>query len=188
MYVFLNVTKIYSLNLFKNFQCDLALTIGEQKPDSFTLLMKFQITLYYADALYNIQQFFQAENLYRQALQMRKNILIKKTSNNKMTENQNEVASDVDIKYKIHLCCLALKQKKAAGEILQMISARLRTPKINMALGNIYKELGMERSAIACFKEVLRDCPLALEAVENLLKLGIKVSQWSNETTIIKYL
>lgn len=159
------------------FQCDLALTIGEQKPDTFTLLMKFQITLYYADALYNIHQYFQAENLYRQALQMRKNILIKKNSN-KMTENQSEVASDVDIKYKIHLCCLALKQRKAAGEILQMISARLRTPKINMALGNIYKELGMERSAIACFKEVLRDCPLALEAVENLLKLGIKVSQF----------
>ncbi|XP_023312320.1 anaphase-promoting complex subunit 7-like [Anoplophora glabripennis] len=154
--------------------CDLALTIGEQKPDTFTLLMKFQITLYYADALYSIQQFFQAENLYRQALQMRKNILIKKNSNNKITENQNEVASDVDIKYKIHLCCLALKQKKAAGEILQMVSARLRTPKVNMALGNIFKDLGMERSAIACFKEVLRDCPLALEAVENLLKLGIK--------------
>ncbi|KAJ8920240.1 hypothetical protein NQ315_011901 [Exocentrus adspersus] len=153
---------------------DLALTIGEQKPESFTLLIKLQITLYYADALYNTQQYFQAENLYRQALQMRKNIIIKKSTNNKMSDSQNEVASDVDIKYKIHLCCLALKQKKAAGEILQMISARLRTPKVNMALGNIYKELGMERSAIACFKEVLRECPLALEAVENLLKLGIK--------------
>ncbi|KAJ8938708.1 hypothetical protein NQ318_007996 [Aromia moschata] len=154
--------------------CDLTLTYGEQKPDSFSLLMKFQITLYYADALYSMQQYLQAENLYRLALEMRKNIFIKKNTSNKMTDNQNEIATDVDVKYKIHLCCLALKQKKAAGEILQMISARLRTPKINMALGTIYKELGMERSAIACFKEVLRECPLALEAVENLLKLGIK--------------
>lgn len=69
-----------------------------------------------------------------------------------------------------------MKQKTAAREILQMISARLRTPKINMALGYIYRDLGMERSAITCFKEVLRECPLALEAVENLLKLGVKVS------------
>ncbi|KAG5888091.1 hypothetical protein JTB14_021892 [Gonioctena quinquepunctata] len=155
--------------------CDLTLSIGEQKPDTFNLPTKLQVTLYYADALYNMQQHLQAENLYRQALQIRKNILMKaKNSNIKINENHSDIPSDVDIKYKIHLCCMALKQKNAAGEILQMISARLRTPKINMALGDIYKEIGMERSAITCYKEVLRECPLALEAVENLLKLGVK--------------
>lgn len=122
----------------------------------------------------------QAENLYRQALQMRKIIINKsKNSNNKVIENQSDIASDVDIKYKIHCCCLALKQKKAAGDILQTIAARQRTPRINMALGNLYKEVGMERSAITCFKEVLRECPLAMEAMENLLKLGINVSSSS---------
>lgn len=119
----------------------------------------------------------QAENLYRQTLQIRKSILLKsKTTNNKISESQNDIISDADIKYKIHLCCIALKQKNAATEILQMISARLRTPKINMALGNLYKDNGLERVAITCFKEVLRECPLALEAVENLLKMGIKVT------------
>lgn len=122
----------------------------------------------------------QAENLYRQSLQMRKIIINKsKNSNNKVIENQSDIASDVDIKYKIHCCCLALKQKKAAGDILQTIAARQRTPRINMALGNLYKEVGMERSAITCFKEVLRECPLAMEAMENLLKLGINVSSSS---------
>lgn len=151
--------------------------MAAQKPDTVTLPMKLQIILYYADALYNNHQYLQAENLYRQALQFRKNILFKsKNSNHKINDNQNEMISDADVKYKIHLCCIALKQKTAAAEILQMISARLRTPKMNMALGNLYKDIGMERVAITCFKEVLRECPLALEAVDNLLKLGIKVS------------
>ncbi|XP_057662678.1 anaphase-promoting complex subunit 7 [Diorhabda carinulata] len=153
---------------------DLALTLAEQKPDVFNLSTKLQITLYYSDACFLTRQYIQAESLYRQALQMRKNYIMKsKTSSNKI-ENPTNLMSDVDIKYQIHLCCVALKQKNAACEILQMISARHRTPKVNMALGNIYKDLGQERAAITCFKEVLRECPLALEAVENLLKLGLK--------------
>lgn len=148
----------------------------EQKPDHITLPIKLQIILYYADALFNTNQYLQAENLYRQVLQLRKNIIFKaKNSNNKINENQNDVISDADIKYKIYLCCMALRQKNAAFEILQMVSARIRTAKINMALGNLYRDIGMERIAITCYKEVLRECPLALEAVENLLKLGIKV-------------
>lgn len=101
----------------------------------------------------------------------------KNSNNNTSPENQIGVYNDVEIKYKIYLCCMAQKQRKAAADILQEIAARSRTPKINMALGNLYKEMGMERSAVTCFKEVLRECPMALEAVENLLKLGIKVNR-----------
>ena len=135
---------------------------------------KFQLVLLYADSLYDIQYYIQAENLYRQALQIRKNFLKNKATNNKLPENQTEFNSDVEIRYKIHKCCLALKQVNAAVEMLQSISARSRTPKVNMALATLYRDGGMERSAITCYKEVLRECPLALEAVENLLKLGIK--------------
>lgn len=43
-----------------------------------------------------------------------------------------------------------------------------------MALAKMLQEQGMERSAIATYKEVLRECPLALEAAEGLLSLGVK--------------
>ncbi|RZC31825.1 TPR 11 domain containing protein [Asbolus verrucosus] len=167
---------MYELELHSNIVrvCDLALSAADQKPESLSPVNKFQLVLLYADSLYDTQQYWQAENLYRQALQMRKNLLKTKTTSNKIAENQNELNSDVEIKFKIHKCCLALKQINAAIEILQLIPARLRTSKINMALANLYRDTGMERSAITCYKEVLRECPLALEAVENLLKLGIK--------------
>lgn len=43
-----------------------------------------------------------------------------------------------------------------------------------MALAKIFHEQGMERSAITTYKEVLRETPLALEAAEGLLSLGVK--------------
>lgn len=43
-----------------------------------------------------------------------------------------------------------------------------------MALAKLFQEQGMDRSAIATYKEVLRECPLALEAAEELLALGVK--------------
>lgn len=43
-----------------------------------------------------------------------------------------------------------------AIQTLQSIPARQRTPKINMALANLYRLSGNERSAITAYKEVLR--------------------------------
>ena len=61
--------------------------------------------------------------------------------------------------------------------VLQGIPAKLRSVKVNMALGKLYIVNGMERSAISAFKEVLRECPLALEAVQTLIKLGVSYSE-----------
>lgn len=132
------------------------------------------MSLYYADSLFHLQEYVQAETVYRQILQFKKYVT-KNKNTLKLQDLQNDVISDVEIKYKIYQCCMKLKQKQNAVDILQSIQARLRTPKINMALGNLYLENGMERPAIAAFKEVLRESPLALEAAENLLKLGVQV-------------
>lgn len=81
---------------------------------------------------------------------------------------------------------------------LQSIAARQRSAKINMALAKLYHQSGMERSAVTFYKEVLRvsgfffsmtkkneflrevvfqECPMALEASEGLLKLGVKSTE-----------
>ncbi|KAF5291187.1 hypothetical protein FQA39_LY14429 [Lamprigera yunnana] len=152
---------------------ELAISIFDQKQDASVQYIKFQLYVYYAEALYNTQQYLTAENMYVSALQIRKGIM-KSKSTSKMYEGDKEFFSDINIKYKIHLCCLKLKRSQKAIEVLQSISARMRTPKINMALGNLYRDSGMERPAVSCFKEVLKECPLAMDAVENLLKLGVK--------------
>lgn len=38
-------------------------------------------------------------------------------------------------------------------------------PQINMMLANLYRKAGQERSAVTSYKEVLRQCPVALDAI-----------------------
>lgn len=137
--------------------------------------MKLQFYLYHADSLFNVDEHAQAETIYRQILHLKK-YMHKTKSTPKQPEFPNDIISDVEVKYKIHLCCMKQNLKHSAVEVLESIQARLRTPKVNMALGNLYLESGFERSAITAFKEVLREAPLSLDAAENLLKLGVQVT------------
>ena len=41
-------------------------------------------------------------------------------------------------------------------------------------LQNILLFLGMERPAVTCYKDVLKLCPLALDAAQSLMALGTK--------------
>ena len=82
--------------------------------------------------------------------------------------------SEVDIKYKLHLCYLRTNQHNLAADILQSIPAKQRTPKVYQALGRVYQQAGMERPAVTCFKEVLKACPLAIDAAQTLMTLGVK--------------
>ena len=77
----------------------------------------------------------------------------------------------------MHLCHVSLKQPVQALLVLQGIPAKLRSVKVNMALGKLYILNGLERPAISAFKEVIRECPLALEAIQSLIKLGISYSE-----------
>lgn len=136
--------------------------------------MKHQLYVHYADSLYYLQKYSEAANAYIQVFQIKK-FLLKAKSTLKAPDNQKELPSDVELKYRCHICFLKQKQIQKAVEVLQSIHARNRTASINMALGNLYTETDMERSAITCYKEVLRENPYAIEAAENLIKLGVKV-------------
>ncbi|CAN0388011.1 unnamed protein product [Lampetra planeri] len=51
-----------------------------------------------------------------------------------------------------------------------------------MTLAGLYRKTGQERSAITCYKEVLRQCPLALEAILGLLSLSVKGAEVASLT------
>ncbi|KAJ9580300.1 hypothetical protein L9F63_004040, partial [Diploptera punctata] len=152
---------------------NLVLSVSDHNPDILTVPAKFQTFVYYGDSLFYLGQYRKAEVMYRKALQYKKSLL-KSKGTAKPQENQKELMPDIDIKYQIHVCHIHLKQNHQAILVLQSIPGKLRNAKINMALAKLYQQGGMERSAITCYKEVLRECPLALEAAEGLLSLGVK--------------
>lgn len=152
----------------------MALSAAEHKPEPFTAFQRFQLTVLYADSLYQTRQFIQAEKLFQKALPiLAKNLPKMKTNSVKISESKKE-HSDVEIKFKIYKCCMALERYNAAKEILESVPFKRRTAKINMALANLYRDTGNKRTSALRYKDVLQECPLAIEAAENLLKLGVK--------------
>lgn len=126
--------------------------------------------MYRAESLYNEGRFRLAEEAYRQALLAKK--AISKSKFNKSTENIAEIFPDAQIKFKIAKCLSEIRKNEEAVQILQTIPFKHRTPKINYFLAKLYND--RKNNAIAAYKEVLKECPLALESIENLLALGVK--------------
>ncbi len=133
------------------------------------------------DAFFETREYKKAEPIYKEAIQLRKQIKTMKKSDGSSSNDDLHIegklginASDVEVKYKLHVCYLNTNQISQAGSILQSIPAKQRSAKCNLALGKLYKQADTERPAIACFKEVLKQCPMSLEAAEALMDLGVK--------------
>ncbi|MGH0161820.1 UNVERIFIED_CONTAM: hypothetical protein FKN15_042056 [Acipenser sinensis] len=74
---------------------------------------------------------------------------------------------------------MALQQKKSlskTSKVRPFPGSTTSSPQaqINMMLANLYKKAGQERSAVTSYKEVIRQCPLALDAIIGLLSLSVK--------------
>ncbi|KAE8741890.1 hypothetical protein FOCC_FOCC012542 [Frankliniella occidentalis] len=186
--VYDHVKLLYDQQLYSNVVAlgGLVLTVNDHASDSPLLPSRLQSYTCYAESLFQSGQFKKAEKVYKKLQQIKKSVLKSKSGatsgqNNKtqsqsspQSEAQRECMSDVDIKYQLHLCLVQQRQHPAAMNILKTIPANQRTAKVHMALGKLFHEQGNCRAAIGAYKEVLRECPLALEAAEGLLQLGMK--------------
>jgi len=134
----------------------------------------WQLQVYHGDALLEMKEWRRAEAVYREALQAKKHYM-----KVKQLEGVGEAgnSSEVEVKFKLHKCYVAMGQPNQAINILQSIVAKNRTARVSMALGRLYHQNGMERPAIAAYREVVRECPLALEALRLLLSLGVKARE-----------
>ncbi|XP_032238300.2 anaphase-promoting complex subunit 7 [Nematostella vectensis] len=171
-----NVKALHEAGLHSSAQllASFLLSINEQasthdKQDVNNMANKHQLMVYFADSLFKEEHYRRAVHYYTKALQLRKAISKNKTK----LSSQSGLAPEVDVKYKAYKCHISLKEPKEALAMLEGITQRQRTPKVNIALAKLYRHQGMERSALSCYKEVLRQCPFALEAATGLLALGV---------------
>ncbi|CAD6216130.1 GSCOCG00004346001-RA-CDS [Cotesia congregata] len=168
---------LYDQQLYSNVisLANLVLSLSDHNGDLLPPTAKFLIYVHCADSHFHLGEYRKAESLYKKSIQFRKFLLkSKSTAKSNNQESYKDLLSDIDIKYQIYVCLMKLKNQLEALQILQSIPGKQRTAKVNMALAKIFHDQGMERSAITTYKEVLRECPLALEAAEGLLSLGVK--------------
>lgn len=139
----------------------------------------FLMLMYNANSLFQQQQYRRADLVYRSALQARKSLSKTKPGtvfcNN--YENLTEMFSDHEIRYKLAVCMEITKNHAEAVTMLQSISNKQRTPKVNMLLGKLSHMLGKDANAISAYKMVLRETPLNLEIIKMLLMLGVTASE-----------
>ncbi|XP_074493182.1 anaphase-promoting complex subunit 7 isoform X1 [Sebastes fasciatus] len=148
----------------------LLLTMSNNNPELLSPAQKYQLLVYHADAIFHDKEYRNAACKYSMALQQKK--VLSKTSKVRTSTGgaaaniqAQSLPSEIEVKYKIAECYTILKLDKDAIAVLDGIPSRQRTPKINMMLANLYRKAGQERSAVTSYKEVLRQCPLALDAI-----------------------
>ena len=95
----------------------------------------WQLQIYHGDALLKMKEWKRAEAVYRDALQSRKHFV--------KVESGDQC--EMDAKIKLHTCYVSMGQINQAINILQSISSKNRTAKINMALGRLYHQNGMDK-------------------------------------------
>ncbi|KAL4223795.1 Anaphase promoting complex subunit 7 [Mactra antiquata] len=137
---------------------------------------KYQCYVFYGNALYHLREYTKAEDLYKKALLLLKAINKTKGKSSQSAAVTSDITSDVEVKYKMYQCLVHTKQYKEAMSVLEGISTKQRTAKVNLALAKMYTRSGMDRSAITSYREVLRECPLALESINGLISLGLKAT------------
>lgn len=133
-----------------------------------TLEQHFLTYIYYGNSLYYEREYRKSEKNLRQALQIFKSIKQKK-----LKTTLSEQFPDIEITYKLAICLERTKQISQSLTLIDSIPLKKRTPKINMLFGRLLRYIGQHRTAIGPLREVLRECPLNLEAIIALLKVGI---------------
>jgi len=69
--------------------------------------------------------------------------------------NNSEYTPENEVKYKLHTCLAKQTKLKEAVGVLESIPAKHRAPKVNAALGVLYKRLNLTQPATVAFKELL---------------------------------
>uniref|UniRef100_A0A2K6ESB0 Uncharacterized protein n=1 Tax=Propithecus coquereli TaxID=379532 RepID=A0A2K6ESB0_PROCO len=166
----------------------LLLRMSNYNPESFSPSQKYQLLVYHADSLFHDKEYRNAMSKYTMALQQKKALsktskVRPSTGNSASTPQSQCLPSEIEVKYEMAECYTMLKQDKDAIAVLDGIPSRQRTPKINIMLANLCRKAGQERPSVTSYKEVLRQCPLALEAILGLLSLSVKGAKVASVTT-----
>lgn len=137
----------------------------------FSPLQEHLLNFYFAESLYHSKEYKHAEERYLKSLEFKK---VNVTSRRKTsTSSHLDFILEADIKYQIHLCRLERKEISQAILILEEIPTKQRTSKVHSSLGHLYRSERQLTKSISSFKEVVRDNPLALGAMKELMKMGV---------------
>ncbi|KAK3140718.1 hypothetical protein QOZ80_5AG0404820 [Eleusine coracana subsp. coracana] len=152
--------------------------------------MKVESLVLHGDALYGEREFRRALSAYKQAMLCSRSIPKQAASNTRSSvsttgrspsPNSSNLLSfnENEVKFKIALCHSALCEHREALIEMEGIPSKVRTLKMNLMLGKLYRISRNTRSAAVCYKECLRQCPYVFEAITALAEMGLSSKEFS---------
>ncbi|KAH8386484.1 hypothetical protein KR093_000790, partial [Drosophila rubida] len=178
--LFANVQKLYDNGLY---ECTIPVasmlaTVLHNDRNVATLEMEYQTMLYLSSANYKERNYRIACNQLEAVLLQRKTMWRYKSSHLSAIESSYAQFQDAELRYRVAICYRELGEYHMAISTLQ--AAKGRTPKLNMLLAKLLLQHGRgvtKTEKAAAYKDVLRDCPMSLTAIETLIELGIEGSE-----------
>jgi tetratricopeptide (TPR) repeat protein len=133
----------------------------------FDIYSSEETTLELGNSLYGAQDYRRALQTYMQGLQK---IATKTAGQDPKQLGPSPI--EIQFKMKIGDCHMKLKNLKLAHQTFISIPSSHRTVYVNMCLAQISQVYDQKKNAILYYKEVLKQYPFSLEAIEALLELG----------------
>lgn len=137
--------------------------------------LEYQTLLYHANSCYYERQYRLAIKQFNAALLMRKTLNRFKNAQLITIETICRDFTEEEMRYRIALCHRDLAEYSQALAALQALPAKSRSLKVHMLYAKLIKQGSFPNTseAISAYKDVLKDCPFAFEAIDSLLKHGV---------------
>ncbi|XP_002133383.1 anaphase-promoting complex subunit 7 [Drosophila pseudoobscura] len=177
--LFANVQKLYDHRLYESVipAASLLNTLLQNDRNVATLEMEYQVMLYLANAHYKERHFRLAYQQLESVLHTRRTMLRYKSACLTAIEIMNNQFTDVELRYRLAVCYKEVGEPGKAISTLLALSAKMRTPRINMLLGRLHHHASAgskgKADAVMAYKDVLKECPMSLKSIEALLELGV---------------
>ncbi|XP_039500939.1 anaphase-promoting complex subunit 7 [Drosophila santomea] len=178
--LFANIKKLYDHKLYECVIPAAKLLKTVLKNDRYvaTLEVEYQVQLYLVNSYYKERHHRAALRHFEEIIHQRRHMVRHKNACLVAIESSYPEFVDAELRRRAAECYREIGNHSMAVATLLQVPAKLRSPRINFMLARLQHHgtgYGYSNKSEAMFgyKEVLRECPMALQVIEALLDLGV---------------
>ncbi|XP_037724796.1 anaphase-promoting complex subunit 7 [Drosophila subpulchrella] len=178
--LFANVKKLYDHKLY---ECvipvaKLLRTVLRNDRNVATLELEYQVQLYLVNSLFKERHLRSASRHFEDIFHQRRLMQRHKNACLVAIESAYPEFGDVELRRRAAECYREIGNPGLAVATLLQVPVKSRTPRINLMLARMHHHsfgLGHTKKSesLPSYKEVVRECPMALPVIQDLLELGV---------------
>jgi len=143
-----------------------------------TLDVEYQVLLYLLNANYKERNYRAALRHFDEIIHKRRLMMRHKNAVLVAIESSYPEFGDAEQRRRAAECYRQIGNTDMAIETLLQVPPTLRSPRINLMLARLQHHgsrhgTTKKSEAVLAYKEVIRECPMALQVIEALLELGV---------------